>query len=178
MYAFVAKTSPITNRIVLSSLISPHKVTHGIKVNALWDTGATSSCIGKSLMQQLNMNPIAFTDVSHAGGRTNRVPVYLLDVILPNNVRITGVHACQFDDAPDANFIIGMDIITLGDFAITNLNNETTISFRIPSTQTIDFTKPAQPVTPSPKQIIASPTPKNVPCKCGSGKKYKHCCGK
>ena len=31
----------------------------------------------------------------------------------------------------------------------------------------------------SPKPIVISvSTPKNAPCPCGSGKKYKHCCGK
>ena len=33
----------------------------------------------------------------------------------------------------------GMDIISLGDFAITNQNGQTTFSFRIPSSQTIEF---------------------------------------
>lgn len=31
----------------------------------------------------------------------------------------------------------------------------------------------------SPKPIVVSvSTPKNAPCTCGSGKKYKYCCGK
>jgi len=31
------------------------------------------------------------------------------------------------------DILIGMDIITLGDFVITNLNGKTKVSFRIPS---------------------------------------------
>ena len=32
-----------------------------------------------------------------------------------------------------------MDIISLGDFVVTNTNTKTTFSFRIPSVQEIDF---------------------------------------
>ena len=35
--------------------------------------------------------------------------------------------------------LIGMDIIGLGDFAITNKNNKTTLSFCLPSLAEIDF---------------------------------------
>ena len=34
-----------------------------------------------------------------------------------------------------------MDIITFGDFVITNINNLTVFSFRFPSQTTIDFVK-------------------------------------
>ena len=44
--------------------------------------------------------------------------------------------ACESDEY-DA--IFGMDIISLGDFAITNQNGQTTFSFRVPSSQTIEF---------------------------------------
>jgi hypothetical protein len=39
------------------------------------------------------------------------------------------------------NVIIGMDIITLGDFAISNKDEKTVLSFRIPSVDTIDFSQ-------------------------------------
>ena len=41
--------------------------------------------------------------------------------------------------AEDFGMLIGMDIITLGDFAITNLNGQTVMSFRLPSSGRIDF---------------------------------------
>ena len=40
--------------------------------------------------------------------------------------------------------LIGMDIITLGDFAITNQNHTTTFSFRMPSLHTIDYQRQHQ----------------------------------
>ena len=37
--------------------------------------------------------------------------------------------------------LIGMDIINLGDFAITNKNGNTKFTFEIPSSRDIDFVK-------------------------------------
>jgi hypothetical protein len=45
-------------------------------------------------------------------------------------------------DNGEFELIIGMDIITLGDFAISNKDNKTTVSFRIPPRdEPIDFLK-------------------------------------
>jgi len=78
----------------------------------------------------------------------------------------------------DAEALIGMDIIGKGDFAVTNKDGKTTFTFRIPSIECIDFVK-QRPPGAIPQTI--GPTPKvgrNDPCPCGSGKKYKKCCGK
>jgi hypothetical protein len=51
------------------------------------------------------------------------------------NVRVT-----EFIDENDFDVIIGMDIITCGDFAISNYGRKTVVSFRIPSQNPpIDF---------------------------------------
>ena len=68
-----------------------------------------------------------------------------------------------------------MNIINLGDFAITNYQGETMMSFRIPSLQKIDFVKASKNAGPYIKDKIPG---RNDLCQCGSGKKYKNCCGK
>lgn len=45
---------------------------------------------------------------------------------------------------PGIDMLIGMDIITLGDFALTHKNNGTVFSFQIPSTHEYDFVKQIQ----------------------------------
>jgi vacuolar-type H+-ATPase subunit H len=42
------------------------------------------------------------------------------------------------------------------------------------------FCKPADPAPPAPSSFCEKPkfTPRNAPCPCGSGTKYKRCCGK
>ena len=74
----------------------------------------------------------------------------------------------------DIGMLIGMDIITTGDFSITNYNEHTTMSFRTPSIQTIDFVRGMKEGVNVVKDKIPG---RNDPCPCGSGKKYKHCCG-
>ena len=68
-----------------------------------------------------------------------------------------------------------MDIINRGDFAITNFGGNTAMSFRVPSIQNIDFVKGIN----QSKPLVNPKLPgRNDPCPCGSGKKFKHCCGK
>jgi hypothetical protein len=65
-----------------------------------------------------------------------------VDFVLPNGVQIqTEVTSC--DSLGNCDALIGMDIITLGDFSISNYGKKTTFSFRIPSVRKIDFTKKA-----------------------------------
>ena len=69
-----------------------------------------------------------------------------------------------------------MDIITIGDFALTHADGNSTVSFRVPSARTIDYVKEIEDINlrMSKKKKIG----RNDPCYCGSGKKYKHCHGK
>ena len=135
---------------------------------ALWDTGATNCAITPKVIAALGLKPIGKTKVSHADGDTDGVNVYL-----PNNIVIQNVKVSECKNEKDTfGVLIGMDIITLGDFSISNVNNETTFSFRIPSVKKVDFTKELPIPVKSGKQQ------RNDPCNCQSGKKYKDCCGK
>ena len=75
------------------------------------------------------------------GAATDR-NVYLVNIGLPNGVMIPNIPAV-WGEMAGLDVLIGMDIITLGDFAVTNQNNVTTFSFRIPSLHTIDYSKMA-----------------------------------
>ena len=81
-----------------------------------------------------------------------------------------------------ARVLIGMDIINLGDFAVTNKNGRTAFSFRTPSIEYIDFGHPKQkqppPLQSPPPAAATSKVGRNDPCPCGSGEKFKKCHGK
>lgn len=51
-----------------------------------------------------------------------------------NNLRVLKIEKHDVFD-----IIIGMDIISKGDFAVSNLNGKTSFSFRIPSFGTANF---------------------------------------
>ncbi len=147
------------------------------ETKALWDTGATNSVITQSIAKELNLIPTGAVRVNHAGGQSTR-HTYIIDLYLPNKVVFCGVTVSECPDTiGNFNIIIGMDIITQGDFVITNFNRKTAVSFRYPSIEKIDFGKEKH----SPSQGKVG---RNAPCPCGKKKadgtpiKFKSCCGK
>ena len=109
---------------------------------ALWDTGATNSMISQDVVHQCGLAPTTLTNVQHAQGVTPNVPVYLVNIVLPNRVVIPGIEATlgKLPTSPlKIDVLIGMDIINKGDFAVTNLDGKTKFSFRMPSQAHIDF---------------------------------------
>ena len=70
--------------------------------------------------------------------------------------------------------LIGMDIISLGDFSVSNFNGKTQFTFRIPSQAHTDYVQVLKNQIP----VTKDKTYPNDLCPCGSGKKYKKCCGR
>ncbi len=103
----------------------------------VWDTGATNSVITKRVVDELGLKPIGLVEVHHAGGKST-ANKYLVNIILPNRVAIQSVTVTE-GALIETDMLIGMDIITLGDFAVTNKDGKTVMSFRIPSCEEIDF---------------------------------------
>lgn len=68
-------------------------------------------------------------------------PEFLVNLFLPNGDSFEGISTLVGNNLADDEFIIGMSIINKGDFAITNVNNKTTMSFRSPSVARINFKK-------------------------------------
>lgn len=67
---------------------------------------------------------------------------YTIDIELPNNVIIQGIIATEIDAlVAGCDALIGMDVITLGDFSITNHKGSTCMSFRVPSKHELDYVK-------------------------------------
>lgn len=189
---FTTSYSKVVNEIITDCGVSlPFDPRKGeqhqqiVKTKALWDTGATNSVITQELATKLGLKSIRQIDSHHAGG-TTRVNVYLVNIYLPNNAIVGYVQVSEcIETVGRFGILIGMDIIAMGDFAISNFGNRTTISFRVPSMQEIRLEKDCLPVvaaiqknTVTKQNTIDPNTPRNNKCPCGSGKKYKHCHGK
>lgn len=110
-----------------------------ITVEAIWDTGATGTVITKKVVDALGLKPIGMKRVETANGSTD-TNSYLVDLYLPNKVVIQNIEVLECN-LSGMDVLIGMDIIRAGDFAITNCNNRTVMSFRIPSCEEIDYVK-------------------------------------
>jgi hypothetical protein len=181
--AFTVKHSGLINRIVTEVKLTvafdpntpplPPPTLHS--TSALWDTGATRSCITESVAKALGLSPIGTMLVTHAGGSEPK-NTYLVNMYLPNEVGVAGLVVSEFEETAQFGVIIGMDVIAQGDFSITNFNNQTWASFRTPSIQGIDYVQEAN-------KIQFSGVGRNQPCPCGkkdaNGKsvKFKKCHG-
>ena len=111
------------------------------RFNGIWDTGASGSVITEKVVQSLSLQPTGQKEVNTANG-TIITNTYLVDFILPGNVLIQNVEVTEAK-LRKVDILIGMDIITLGDFSITNLNNITVMTFRVPSMVEYDYVKEA-----------------------------------
>lgn len=103
--------------------------TRVVKSRALWDTGAVTSVIDKSLVKKLRLVPFDTGRTYTAQGFYDS-SMYLLDVMLPNNIIVKGLRVGD-GEFQDFDFLIGMDVISLGDFHLTNGGN-TVFKFTIP----------------------------------------------
>lgn len=168
-----------TNKLPVETLISNH-LTPGVDLSiaaqnakkyiGIWDTGATNSVISQKVVNECGLIPTGMALVQSATG-SSQCETFLVSVFLPNKVVFPFIRATKGVLA-GCDVLIGMDIISEGDFAITQNEGKTTFSFRIPSMKKIDFVE--EQVEPYHSTKIS----RNSPCLCGSGKKYKKCCGK
>jgi hypothetical protein len=124
---------------IFSVAPGPMKIPTKIEVfQGIWDTGATNTAISSTVVQKLNLTPITFAPVGTGGGQVN-APVYLLNIVLPNNVIMPSIQVTELPGLKNCDVLIGMDIICRGDFAVTHANGEACCSFRIPTHTQIDF---------------------------------------
>jgi len=145
------------------------------ETDGIIDTGATASVISKNVANKLNAIPQTFTKVHTASEQNVITPLYEAEIEIGKRVNMVGLMVTSGALLDGSECLIGMDILSQGDLSVTNFNKKTCVSFRIPSLQCIDFVESAKTSNPYISTKISG---RNNPCPCGSGKKYKHCCGK
>ena len=77
--------------------------------------------------------------MQHANGDAI-VNTYIINLLLPNNMEVSTLSVME-GAMSDVDLLIGMDVITLCDFAITNKEGKTIFSLDIPSCHETDYTK-------------------------------------
>ncbi|MBQ7752795.1 MAG: retroviral-like aspartic protease family protein [Treponema sp.] len=105
-----------TDVLVLPSSVFSNQNTMPRMWTAIWDTGATKSCIAKRIVDELNLIAVGRTSIGTANGITD-ANTYLVDIGLPNGVTVKNI-LVTCADLGDDDVLIGMDIITKGDFSI------------------------------------------------------------
>lgn len=105
---------------------------------AIWDTGAAITTISERVVKQLGLNAASSGVVNHVGGRST-YNTYFVDLLLPDGIAVQSLKVMD-GVLNGCDVLVGMDIISMGNLAISNLNGETTLSFQIPADKVIDFT--------------------------------------
>lgn len=139
------------------------------KYPALWNTATHRSCISQRVIEELSLTPH-----SEQEGEAS----YAVDVHLPNKIRIHIMNAGIMapTSAGQAECLLGMDVISQGDISISHSDGKTFFSFRAPSQGGVDYAEKIERT----QGLAAAPTMvrRNQMCPCGSGKRYKNCCGR
>ena len=132
-HAFRKEYTGLSQRLIteaeLISISSTEK--RIIKVNALWDTGAMASAIVPSIAQDLKLISINRVKVNGINN-VSVADVVKISVGLPNQYMIDNVNVAVCNLVEGIDLLIGMDIIALGDFSISNGGGKTLFSFVIP----------------------------------------------
>ena len=108
---------------------------------AMWDTGANITCISRAVLERLELKPIGAALVNTPAGETI-VEKYIIDIRLQNELTIKDVVVLATEIGQQGiDLLIGMDIISTGDFSISNFDGKTQFTFRAPSIEHADFVK-------------------------------------
>jgi propanediol dehydratase large subunit len=103
----------------------------------MWDTGANFTAISSKIAEELGLACLGKSGVSGILAKQTICNVYILNIYLPNNdkykIKVMGAQPKNSD------ILIGMDIISKGNFAISCYDNKTTFTFCYPSFGKIDF---------------------------------------
>lgn len=175
--ALTNRSKAITNCIKTPAIIQNPFNGKKIETLGIWDTGATNSCITKTLAEQLDLTVIQKTNVSGVHG-VQEANVYFVNITLNNqNITVNALvtEAAELSADHRTGLLIGMNIITLGDFCISN-HGQTVMTFRTPSLEIVDYVNEISINNQITKvyQIQAKRGIEKCPCK--SGRLYKNCC--
>ena len=101
-------------------------------VKALWDTGSTQSLISDSIIKMINPVQKSKTKIV-SGNEVFESAIYSISISLSEEITFRDVSVQNANlSEKDVDMILGMDIISRGDFEIRNYNNIVEFAFRIP----------------------------------------------
>ena len=119
----------------------PYNSSLSVSTEALWDTGASISAITPEIMSTLKVIPVDKKTIAGIHS-TQVVDIVYITIQLPNNVIKKNIEVAVCNIPSNVGMILGMDIIFLGDFALSNGNMQTLFSFATPPFKDkIDFSK-------------------------------------
>lgn len=132
VYSNIVRILETDVHVAVPSVLDSRKSKPFEPSKAIWDTGASHTVITPSIVKKLNLQPIGKVNVFGVNSQELK-DTFLIDIALPNNVIIPNVEVTESNiNSTNSEILIGMDIIQIGDFAISNPNGTTIFSFCLP----------------------------------------------
>jgi len=108
-----------------------------IEFNALWDSGATKTVITPKVIEALGLQPLRRIGPILLQGidGVEKSQAYEINLSLPSKITIHELTVVSKNpgDMVWWDVIVGMDVISQGDFSVMNRNGKTEWSFSVPS---------------------------------------------
>jgi len=136
---FSANSSAIQTSCIVFPLDAQISRKRYYSENALWDTGAEISVISNKIVKELGLNPIGEGELGGIGGDSVS-SIYEIHLGLPSGELIQDLLVMS-DDLQDHDILIGMDVISQCDLAITHPQDLMKFTYERPSRRDLDFTK-------------------------------------
>lgn len=140
----------ITSQELLTALGTPCHISQGfdptkrilecpkIEFNALWDTGATKSIITPKVVEACGLKPLSLTKsiLTQGVNGLENSEAYEINLSIPGKITIHEL-TVVLKNPGNAwwHVIIGMDLISQGEFSIKNVSGKTEWGFSIPAGQ-------------------------------------------
>jgi hypothetical protein len=138
-YTFTKRYDVVSRVLTLPIKICLINARRYYETQGIIDTGSIGSVISSNLVEQLEGIPYSYQFVNTASSHRIMTPVYKASIILCDQVEITNLTVSEGTLPDGQECLIGMDVLSLGDLAITHFENKTCLSFRIPSLQSIEL---------------------------------------
>ena len=149
----------------------------GKEFRAAWDTGATGTCVSPQVVKSLGLKPTGHTLMSGVN-KTTQVSTYKVNLLLPDDIPVPNWTVSETGGLTGGvDLLIGMDIISCGNFVVSTWRGKTSFSFQFPTDKRIDLLPKSSRRNIDRLHIKVPGIGRNEPCRCGSGNKYKYCCG-
>lgn len=129
IFEYTILTDPIATGVVITNKQSQQ----GKSVSAIWDTGASASVITQDVVTELGLVPTGMAEVITANGPM-QTSKHTVDMYLPNGLPVKSVEVTSMPNiGGQYHALIGMDIISLGDFYISTKEGKRKVIFCVPS---------------------------------------------
>jgi Aspartyl protease len=134
--AFNGRVNMLLGKVTFFEAASDHS--KPAEFPAIWDTGATNSVITQAVVDALGLAPTGVIQ-AHTPQGSHLANTYLVDLTFPGSGMDFKGFKVSLGKLTGFEALIGMDIIGFGDFAVTNKDGKTVMSFRVPSMERTDY---------------------------------------